>query len=209
MRGLVPSSTAPRAVPSPAASPPPRRAQRALSERTTSRDRRTVEAHASPDDTAWTFLLVHGFLLVSGGLYWLFRGRFLDLKVYDQIGGASWSFFRAIDSSVMDLTVASLRFAGSLGVVAGVLVMAIAATAFRRYERWAWYAMLTLPFYVCVDLATLLGYRALSLTGLIGELALLSTALLGLVLPYRRFFPRAEASGAGRPENDASRADAA
>lgn len=167
----------------------------------TGRGRRDAR-HAPADDTAWTFLLAHGFLLTSGGLYWLFRGRFLDPRVYDQIGGASWSFFRAIDSSVMDLTVASLRFAGSLGVVAGVLVMAIAATAFRRYERWAWYAMLTLPFYVCVDLATLLGYRALSLTGVIGELALLSTALLGLILPYPHFFPRV---GAARgPGDDAS-----
>ena len=78
------------------------------------------------------------------------------------------------------------RILGALGTaLAGfnILALVVVLIPYRRYERWAWYALWMLPlqwllqFVFFPDLAYLM-------------LALLTT--LGLVLPYRRFFPQEE-----------------
>jgi hypothetical protein len=140
-------------------------------------------------ETAWVFALAHGLLLTSGGLYWTFRGRFFDPKIYDAVGGTSWALMEAFDADVLQLVSVGVRLAGTLAVAAGLLVMAVSATAFRRHERWSWYALLGLPFYVTLDLMTLAGYRALSPTSLVWDGSLLITAVFALTTPYRLFFP--------------------
>lgn len=63
------------------------------------------------------------------------------------------------------------------------LVLVVVLIPYRRYERWAWYALWMLPlqwlwqFIFFPDLAYLM-------------LALLTA--VGLLLPYRRFFPQEE-----------------
>ena len=75
---------------------------------------------------------------------------------------------------------------GALGTaLAGfnILALVIVLIPYRRYERWAWYALWMLPlqwlwqFVFLPDLAYLM-------------LAVLTT--VGLVLPYRKFFPQEE-----------------
>ncbi|WP_146649036.1 hypothetical protein [Labilithrix luteola] len=139
--------------------------------------------------TAWVFVLTNGFLLASAGLYWLARGRFFDPRIYEAVGGPSWTLMEVLDADVLRLVSAGVRFAGMLAILAGILVMAVGATAFRRGERWAWYAMLALPLYVTLDFMALAGYGALSPTNVIWDAALMVTALFALVVPYRRFFP--------------------
>ena len=62
-----------------------------------------------------------------------------------------------------------------------VFALVVTLVPFKRHERWAWYALWMLPlqwlaqFVFFPDLAYL-------------TLALLTT--VGLILPYRRFFPR-------------------
>ena len=64
-----------------------------------------------------------------------------------------------------------------------VLALVVILVPFKRHERWAWYALWMLPlqwlsqFVFFPDLAYLM-------------LVVLTT--VGLVLPYRRFFPREE-----------------
>jgi len=75
---------------------------------------------------------------------------------------------------------------GALGTALvgfNVLVLVVILIPFKRHEGWAWYALWMLPvqwllqFVFFPDLAYLM-------------LALLTT--VGLVLPYRRFFPQEE-----------------
>ena len=75
---------------------------------------------------------------------------------------------------------------GALGTALvgfNVLALVVILIPFKRHERWSWYALWMLPlqwllqFVFFPDLAYLM-------------LALLTT--LGLVLPYRRFFPQEE-----------------
>jgi hypothetical protein len=75
---------------------------------------------------------------------------------------------------------------GALGTALvgfNVLALVVVLIPFKRHERWAWYALWMLPL------------QWLSQFVFFPDLAYLTLALLttvGLLLPYRRFFPREE-----------------
>jgi hypothetical protein len=75
---------------------------------------------------------------------------------------------------------------GALGTALvgfNVLALVVILVPFKRHERWAWYALWMLPL------------QWLSQFVFLPDLAYLTLALLttvGLVLPYRRFFPARE-----------------
>ena len=80
--------------------------------------------------------------------------------------------------------------------------MAISATAYRRGEKWAWYALWSIPAMFIGFLAlwinagatltilALLGGRGVLEEGLPIFEFLLTLSLLALLLPYRKFFPK-------------------
>jgi hypothetical protein len=79
---------------------------------------------------------------------------------------------------------------GALGIASvgfNIFALVMVLIPYRRYERWAWYALWLLPlmwlsqFVLAPDLFYYL------------VLAVLSS--VGLVLPYRRFFSRSEDEG--------------
>jgi hypothetical protein len=82
-----------------------------------------------------------------------------------------------------DLAWADLYFAMSFGVV-GLLVIIISLKAFRRGEKWAWYAILV--FVVAGVLNTALDYLELGI--LASYLVFGVPALLGLVLSFKNVF---------------------
>lgn len=67
-----------------------------------------------------------------------------------------------------------------------LLATAIAFTAYRKGERWSWYALWYVPLYLSYD--TLNTFGSTYLPYLFAFLLVASVA--GLILPYRRFFPR-------------------
>lgn len=81
---------------------------------------------------------------------------------------------------------------GNFGLLAGVLIVVIATTSYRRGEKWAWYALWILPLHASLDMATVEGYGALSMASATWDIALVLSTILALLLPYRRFFPRSE-----------------
>ncbi|MFB0567789.1 MAG: hypothetical protein ACETVM_04315 [Candidatus Bathyarchaeia archaeon] len=81
---------------------------------------------------------------------------------------------------------------GALGLLKtswSLLVLAITLTGYRRGEKWAWYTLWLVP--------VLLVSSGLFNVIFIGDVSLMlewipitSVSLLGLLLPYRKFFPR-------------------
>ncbi len=69
---------------------------------------------------------------------------------------------------------------GIIAAVAAVSIMAISLRSYRRGERWAWYTFLAVP--VLFGLATIIT----TLDNLLFAIA----AAVGLLLPYRKFFPK-------------------
>ncbi len=76
----------------------------------------------------------------------------------------------------------------------------ISITAYRRGEKWAWYAFWFVP-------AFFIGFAALSLTlessssMLLPLMVFIILSLVGLLLPFRKFFPRKGHRG-GRDSNE-------
>src|SRR3712207_657951 len=95
--------------------------------------------------SSWMLLFVYGIMLCAEGVYWLSRGRLFDRDLYEAIGGVSWTLMSALDAAVVKLVSVLVRLGGVMAMIAGVFVMAVSVTAYRRRERWSWYVMWTLP----------------------------------------------------------------
>ena len=63
--------------------------------------------------------------------------------------------------------------------------MGIAAIPFKKGERWAWYVFWILPVFVLIQLANSQGGF-----GWQADAAFLVVILAGLLLSYRKFFPK-------------------
>ena len=61
---------------------------------------------------------------------------------YEGFTGLSWSALTATTPAVADFMTTLFRVYGAYNVAFGVMAVFIAATAFRRGERWAWWALL-------------------------------------------------------------------
>jgi hypothetical protein len=86
----------------------------------------------------------------------------------------------------LETYVASIsRQLGNFMLVAGVLMAMVAAVPFRRGERWAWWSMWTVPVLLLIQFVNSNFGR-----GWWEDLGLLPVTIAGLLLPYRKFFPR-------------------
>jgi len=61
---------------------------------------------------------------------------------YDGYSGGSWPELAAISPAITDYMTLLFRMYGIYNVLFGFMGSIIAATAFRRGERWAWWALL-------------------------------------------------------------------
>jgi hypothetical protein len=61
---------------------------------------------------------------------------------YEHFTGYSWSDLGNIAPNARDYMTVLFRLYGAFNVAVGVMAVAIACTAFRRGERWAWWTLL-------------------------------------------------------------------
>jgi len=152
-------------------------------------------ARHTAGSTAWVLVFLDGLLLWCGSLYWLLRGRFFDENVYRALAGGA---VPELASSTENVATAAVRLGGVLGLCASLLVMAVALTAYRSGQRWAWYATWALPLYCSLDISTLASYHALTPTAAVWDVGVLLLALIALIAGYGWFFTRKETT-AGAP----------
>lgn len=136
---------------------------------------------------AWiAFFLLGAIFLVSAVPHAL--GYNTDPALVKSIGGMSADELK--DSNPMFFDLYSYYFMG--GALSDIgfafLITVISATAYRRGERWAWYAFWLVPVYF-------LGWVALSFTIESSSstrpylMVFVILSLVGLLLPLRKFFP--------------------
>lgn len=77
---------------------------------------------------------------------------------------------------------------GNFALLSGWLIVVIAVTAYRRGERWAWYALWILPVHAVLDLTIVSMYRALSPAAILWDGSLLLSTLLAQALSYQMVF---------------------
>ena len=137
----------------------------------------------------WVVFLFLGLLWVVVGLVQVFSPDELLRTDTQLITGMSWSELKTLSPVATDLVRFHYGGMGLLKTSWSFLVLAITLTGYRRGEKWAWYTLWLVP--------ALLVWNAIYnvyFTGDVNEMLqwipITTVSLLGLLLPYRKFFPR-------------------
>jgi hypothetical protein len=136
---------------------------------------------------AWIILFAIGVIfLVTGVPHAL--GINTDPETVQRISGMIIDQLKDSNPAFFNLYSFYFRFGGLDDLGFGFFITVISMTAYRKGEKWAWYALWFLPAYFIGSAAITMSIESsLSLLLPITMFAILS--LLGLLLPYRKFFP--------------------
>ncbi len=149
----------------------------------TPRTEKAYEKHA------WILLFVIGIFSLIGAIPFLL-GIDLDPTFEEGIIGMKLSALKASNPRFFDFYTFYDRVVGLLFLAIALPSIVISATAYKRGEKWAWYPLWVIPVVFIGIIATELGVGGESSSVLAGNLALLIVYLMGLLLPYRKFFPK-------------------
>ena len=137
----------------------------------------------------WLVYLALGLLWLVVGLTQVFSPARLVEDEAQHVAGMSMSELEASSPEATELVRFLYGAIGMLKTSWALLVLAITVTGYRRGEKWAWYTLWLVP-------ALLVG-SGLFNTVFFGDvkemlqwIPITTLSLLGLLLPYRKFFPR-------------------
>ncbi len=101
------------------------------------------------------------------------------------LAGMTWDEILAGSPGIVSVIRGISRVFGIALLGFSIFVIVISGVSYRKGERWAWYALWYLP-------AFLIGLIVHELGGSFVQVPILFliVSLLGLLLPYRKFFPR-------------------
>jgi len=124
-------------------------------------------------------------LMVLVGLVFLFYA-FYNLIVIPGLDPADpergWAWLTTNPKAIEQIKF-YFRILGILVLTVAVYTLVIAATGYRNGEKWAWFSLLYLPVHIILN-GVLFPWIAPILAGL------LLVAIIGLLLPFRIFFPK-------------------
>jgi hypothetical protein len=144
---------------------------------------------------AWIVFIVVAGIFALFGIGDVILGMNADPAIAESITGVHWEDVQATSPNIANLIDLSTRSQGLTLIVVSSLSIAITLAAFRRGERWAWYALWIWPIWNAAIL--ILFYLAERHADFPPPPPMLSApvfftiTLLALVLSYRKFFPRA------------------
>ncbi len=138
---------------------------------------------------AWILLLAAAIVLLVDGLLSLIESA--SPSIISEDLGVSWEQLVGSSPTIANFVLISLRAGGLSSFVMSVFVMSLSRKSYRKGERWAWYLLWLLPaFFVIYGLELVsAGFPPVSPLTVLG----LPLSLLGLLLPYRKFFPKNQA----------------
>ncbi len=137
----------------------------------------------------WLIFLALSVLWVVVGLTQVFLPDSLIENDAQLVTDMSWNELKASSPVATDL----VRWLyGSLGLLKtswSLLVLAITLTGYRRGEKWAWYALCLVPI-LLVSNALFNAWFFGDVSEMLQWIPITTISLLGLLLPYRKFFPK-------------------
>lgn len=136
---------------------------------------------------AWILLFLSGLLVLIVSIFIIGAPAPIDITGVKNLTGLTWEQIVSQSPAAARLT---SYFIGQFGIAeAGfsILTMGISALGYRKGERWAWYVLCFVPI---VWLGYVVTNLAVGGTFWIQAGVVLVLALLGLLLPYRKFFPK-------------------
>ena len=137
---------------------------------------------------AWIVLFAIGVLRFLVATVVLLFGVELNPTVLERTIGMTLSELRASNPSFFGLYTYIFRFSVLFELGFVFLIITISATAYKRGEKWAWYALWSVPAFFIGSTAIVLSIGQ-DPSEFIPLMLFIILSLLGLLLPYRKFFP--------------------
>lgn len=145
---------------------------------------------------AWIALLVVcvASLMIGVGDYFLAGNG--DPALTETMTGIPWEEMKVATPRVVNLTNLLTRILGAWLTGFSLLAVGVTLVPFRRGERWAWYALWSLPLtFLLVFTAILTAERvpgSPTPPALFSAPGLFTISSLALLLPLRTFFPKSD-----------------
>ena len=137
---------------------------------------------------AWILFFALGIVSIAFSLLFiLLGGSLLDLLEIRGVTGMTWDTLVASSPKLAnEISLVARAGYGFSNLLGAVLLAAVSWKSYRTGERWAWYAMWIVP----------IALGSIAITGLSAGaggwpifFGLFIIALLGVLLPYKKFFP--------------------
>lgn len=150
---------------------------------------------------SWIVFLALGLIIALFGLGDMMMGGATfeggEAPTLQGISGMTWQELNSASPNAASMIDYLVRSGGIHLFLLGLLSMVVAATAFRRGERWAWFAMWLWPLWLAMIVLLLLGTYKPAGPGVppplvSGAIFFVITALT-LALSFRKFFPKRQA----------------
>ena len=138
---------------------------------------------------AWVILLAAGLLWLVVGIVAVYQPEGIFEGDAQSVTNIPWSELKASSPVAASFVIFIYGQMGLLMISWSLFVIAITLTGYRKGEKWAWYIMWSVPAHLVSN--------ALFNSIFIGDISqtlpfipMTTITLLGLLLPYRKFFPR-------------------
>ena len=138
---------------------------------------------------AWVILLAAGLLWLVVGIVAVYQPEGIFEGDAQSVTNIPWSELKASSPVAANFVIFIYVQMGLLMISWALFVIAITLTGYRKREKWAWYIMWSVPAHLVSN--------ALFNSIFIGDISqtlpfipMTTITLLGLLLPYRKFFPR-------------------
>jgi len=137
----------------------------------------------------WVVFLSLGLLWVVVGFTQAFFPDGLLENDAQLITDMSWNELKASSPVATELVRFNYGGMGMLKMSWSFLVLAITLTGYRKGKKWAWYTLWLVPI-LLVSVALFNASFFGDFTESLEFIPITTLSLLGLLLPYRKFFPR-------------------
>jgi len=141
---------------------------------------------------AWIVFPVIGVMVLAGAIPHAF-GFNTDPTLVQAISGKTIDELKVLNPSFFNLYNFYFSGGGLSDLGFAFFLIVVSATAFRRAQKWAWYAFWFIPAYFLSWVGLSLTLPPESIPSLLPPLTVfIILSLAGLLLPFRKFFPKKE-----------------
>jgi hypothetical protein len=147
---------------------------------------------------AWILIFTPSLLLFISPFIGGYFSASPDPLVIKTVTGTTLNQVESMNPGTYWLILRAYQDIGLAWFALGFVLMAVAAFPFRKGDRFAWYVSWVSPAYWVGDIISFssqilsgqLGTNGLAQLSVEAYLVILAIVLLGLLLPFRKFFPK-------------------
>ena len=141
---------------------------------------------------AWVIFLIIGVIVIAGGLPHSL-GFNTDPTLVQTISGTTIDELKVLNPMFFNLYNFYFSGGGLSDLGFAFFLIVISLTAYRMAQKWAWYTFWFIPGYFLAWIALSSTLSPASQSSLLPPLIIIIVlSLAGLLLPFRKFFPKKE-----------------